>query len=266
MEGQASGWVYREVGEEKKRTLCGNHTPLPQRLIQQLEIRLLEQTLGRPIRITRVRNNHIVLILMILQILKPIAHNHIDLLMLKPHTHSRQEFLTIPNNRLINIHQRGLLDTLVLDNLSQHAAVTAADDEHALGVRVRKESQVRDHFLVAELVALGALDDVVKDEHDAVSCGFEDEYVLELGLLMVQDLVHFEGHGLAGPHVVDFAEPAIFDRWVCNFGHGEGGGDVRLVVVCRLSEGVVVVVWVGWKGPKLWLVAQQSVTEGCRMS
>lgn len=81
-----------------------------------------------------------------------------------------------------------------------------------------------DHLLIAELVALGALDDVVEDEHDAVVGRLEDEDVLEFGLLVVQDLVDFERHGLPGPHVVDLAEPAIFDRGVRDFGHGERGG------------------------------------------
>ena len=36
---------------------------------------------------------------------------------------------------------------------------------------------------------------------------------------MVDDLVDLQSHGLARPHVVDFAEPAIDDCWVGDFGH-----------------------------------------------
>lgn len=39
--------------------------------------------------------------------------------------------------------------------------------------------------------------------------GFKDEDVLILGFLVVEDLVDFEGHGLAGPEVGVFGEPAI---------------------------------------------------------
>jgi hypothetical protein len=53
----------------------------------------------------------------------------------------------------------------VLDDLAQHAAVAAADDEHAARVGVRGERQVRNHLLVRELVALRALDHAVKHEH-----------------------------------------------------------------------------------------------------
>ena len=38
---------------------------------------------------------------------------------------------------------------------------------------------------------------------------FEDKDVLVFALLVVEDLVDFEGHGLPGPHVGYLAEPAI---------------------------------------------------------
>lgn len=112
---------------------------------------------------------------------------------------------------LINVAEDGLLDAVVLHNLAQHAAVAAADDEHPLGVRVRVHGEVGDHLLVGELVALGALDDVVEDEDAAVVGRLEDEHVLVLALLVVEDLLDAEGHGLAGPHLGDFAEPPIWE-------------------------------------------------------
>lgn len=97
----------------------------------------------------------------------------------------------------------------MLDDLAEHAAITTTDDQHLLGVGVRVHGQVRDHLLVGKLVALGALDDIVQDQHGAVVAALEDEHVLEVGFLVVQDLVHLEAHGLAGPHVGFFGEPAI---------------------------------------------------------
>lgn len=41
--------------------------------------------------------------------------------------------------------------------------------------------------------------------------GFKDEDVLVFGFLVVEDLVDFESHGLARPHVRDLAEPAIYE-------------------------------------------------------
>jgi hypothetical protein len=62
---------------------------------------------------------------------------------------------------------------------------------------------------VRELIALGALDDVVEYQDGAVVGRLEDEDVLVLALLVVEHLVDLERHGLAGPHVGDLAEPAI---------------------------------------------------------
>ena len=66
------------------------------------------------------------------------------------------------------------------------------------------------HFLVREFIPLGTLDHIVEDEHGTVVGGFEEEDVLVGGFLVVEDAVDAEGHGLAGPHRRDFAEPAIF--------------------------------------------------------
>lgn len=60
-----------------------------------------------------------------------------------------------------------------------------------------------------KLVALGALDDVVQDEHGAVVGRFKDEYILIIGSFMVKNFFNFKGHCLARPHGGYFTEPAI---------------------------------------------------------
>ncbi|KAJ0158712.1 hypothetical protein CTA2_11045 [Colletotrichum tanaceti] len=97
---------------------------------------------------------------------------------------------------LVNVAKNGLLDTLVLDDLAENAAVTAADDEDLLGVGVRVHGEVGDHLLVGELIALGGLDDVVQNQDHAVIGGLKDEDILVLALLVVDDLLDLEGHGL----------------------------------------------------------------------
>jgi hypothetical protein len=62
---------------------------------------------------------------------------------------------------------------------------------------------------IRELIPLGALDDVVQNENGAVVGALEDKHILVLGLLVVQDLVDLEVHGLAGPHIRLLGEPAI---------------------------------------------------------
>lgn len=128
----------------------------------------------------------------------------------------------------------------MLHDLTEHATVAATNDQDLLWVRVRVHGQMRDHLLVRKLIALGALDDVIEDQHGAVVGRLEDQDVLVFALLMMQDLVHLKSHGLAcqlvrpddsrdgedirracagvrcdvhlsltGPHVRDLPEPAI---------------------------------------------------------
>ena len=64
---------------------------------------------------------------------------------------------------------------------------------------------------VRKFIPLSALYDIVKDQYRAMIAGFKDEDVLVFGFLMVENLVDFESHGLARPHVGDLAEPAIYE-------------------------------------------------------
>lgn len=98
---------------------------------------------------------------------------------------------------LIDVAKNGLLDTLMLDDLTQDATVTTADDKDFLGVRVRIHGKVGDHFLVAtarnlvsisafqkesaahrdlrKLVTLGTLDHIVQDQNIAIVAALEYE-------------------------------------------------------------------------------------------
>jgi len=128
---------------------------------------------------------------------------------LEANRHARKVLLGETDDGLVNVAKNGLLDTLVLDNLTEDTTVTTANDKNLLWVWVRVHCEVGDHLLVGELVALGALDDVVEDEDHAVVGRLENEDILVLGLFVVDDLVDLEGHSLTRPHVGDFAEPAI---------------------------------------------------------
>ena len=119
---------------------------------------------------------------------------------------------------LIDVAEDSLLDAVVLHDLAEHTAVTAADDKYPLGVGVRVHSEVGDHLLVGELVALGGLDDVVEDHDAAVVGGLEDQDVLILALLVVEDLLDAEDHSLA---------------WWTSVGVEAGGG---LVVAYRATS------------------------------
>jgi|EP00982_Pelagococcus_subviridis_P008805 hypothetical protein len=117
-------------------------------------------------------------------------------------------------------------------DLSQHAAVAAADDEHLLGFVVqRAQRQVRDHLLVRELVAFGALNHAVENEDFSVRRRLENHDVLEVGLAAEEHLLHLERHRLTGPHLVgDFAEPAFHRGVHARVVHRGGCGGVGRTV------------------------------------
>lgn len=190
-------------------TLGRNDTALSQGTLQQLEVRLLEQSLGGALRVGAVSDDNIELALLVVEELEAVTDVGRDVRVLVANSHTGQVFLGETDDGLVNVAEDGLLDTLVLDDLTEDTTVTTTDDEDLLGVGVGVHGQVGDHLLVRELVALGALDDIVEDEDHAVVGRLEDEDILVLGLLVVDDLVDLEGHGLAGPHVGDLAEPAI---------------------------------------------------------
>jgi hypothetical protein len=190
-------------------TLGRNDTALSQGTLKQLKVRLLEQSLGGALRVGAVGDDDIELALLVVEELEAIANVGSDVGVLVANSHTGEVFLGETNNGLINVAEDGLLDTLVLDNLTEDTTVTTTDDQDLLGVGVGVHGQVSDHLLVRELVTLSALDDIVEDEDHAVVGRLEDENILVLGLLVVDDLVNLEGHGLTGPHVGDLAEPAI---------------------------------------------------------
>ena len=198
---------------------CDN-TALAQGAVEKLKVRLLEEALGRAVGVRRVGDDDVEAVLVVVEELEAVADVDLDLGVLEALGHARQVLLGQADDGLVNVAERGLLDALVLDDLAQDTAVAAANDEHLLGVGVRVHGQVRDHLLVRELVALSALDDVVQDQHRAVVGRLEDQHILVLALLVVEHLLDLQGHGLAGPHVVDLAEPAIWRDVVsmCVFG------------------------------------------------
>ena len=200
-------------------TLGGDDAALAQGALEELEVGLLEESLGGALGVGGVGDDDVELVLVVVEELEAVADVDLDVGVLVSNAHARQVLLAETDDGLVNVAEDGLLDAVVLDDLAEDTTVTTTDDEDLLGVGVGEHSQVGDHLLVGELVALGALDDVVEDEDHAVVGGLEDEDILVEGLLVVDDLVDLEGHGLARPHVADLAEPAwrgrVSDCFVC---------------------------------------------------
>jgi hypothetical protein len=100
----------------------------------------------------------------------------------------------------------------MLDNLTQNTAITPSNDQDLLGRWVGLHGEVGNHLLVCKFVTLSALDDIVQDQDGSVVGRFEDENILVLALLVVDNVLDLQGHGLARPHVGDLAEPAICQK------------------------------------------------------
>lgn len=214
--GQKQEWLrkqeteWREVKERQRTTLGGDDTAFAQRIVKKLKVGLLEEGLGGTLGVGGVGDDNIELVLVVLEELEAVADVLPGLGVLEADAHAGQVLLGDTDDGLVNVAEDGLLDALVLDDLTEDTTVAAANDQDLLGVRVRVHGEVGDHLLVGELIALGALDDVVQDQDGAVVAALEDEDILVLGLLVVQDLVNLEVHGLAGPHAGLLGEPAIW--------------------------------------------------------
>jgi hypothetical protein len=187
----------------------------------------LEQTLSWSLWVRGVGDDDIKGILVVIQELEAISDMYLNLGVLEANRHAREELLREANNGLkgnsamrgshgnklmylVNVAQYRLLDTVMLDDFTQHTSIATTDDQNLLWVGMGVHRQVGNHLLVWELVSLGTLDDVVKDQDSSVVGGLEDKHILVLALLVMYNLLNLESHSLAGPHLGDLAEPAIW--------------------------------------------------------
>ena len=197
--------------------MSSDDTAGAQGVVEELEVGLLEQRLGRALRVRGVGDDDIEVVLVVVQELEAIANVDANLGVVETSRHDRQILLRQADDglqyarlasenyeplgmdacHLVNVAEDSLLNALVLDDLTENTSVSATDDQDPLGVGVRVHGQVGDHLLVRELIPLGGLDDIVQDEDVSVVGGLEDQYVLVLALLVVQDLLDLKGHSLA---------------------------------------------------------------------
>lgn len=212
-------------------------TSLAKGRLQQLEVRLLEEGLGGALGVGAVSDDNIELVLAVLEELEAVTNVGVGVGVLEANGHAGQVLLGNTDNSFVDVAQSSLLDGSVLDDLTEDTAVTATNDEDLLGVGVGVHGEVGDHLLVGELIALGALDNVVQDENGTVVTALEDEDILVLGLLVVNDLVDLKAHGLTGPHAGLLREPAIY-KWA--------SACYRNKLTGRRGIGGVVVVDIPW--------------------
>lgn len=130
----------------------GDDTSFTEGVAQELEVGLLEQALGGTLRVRAVGDDDIELVLLVREELEAVADVDLDVGVLEANAHAGQVLLGDTDDGLVNVAENGLLDGVVLDNLTENTTVTTTDDEDLLGVGVGVHGQVSDHLLVAVFI------------------------------------------------------------------------------------------------------------------
>jgi hypothetical protein len=131
-----------------------NDTTLAESAVQQLEVWLLEESLGRALWVGGVGDDDIELVLLVLEELEAVANNGLGLGVVEANGHAGKVLLGETDDGLVDVAKHGLLDAVVLDHLTEDTTVTTTDDENVLGVGVGVHGKVSDHLLVAVPVSV----------------------------------------------------------------------------------------------------------------
>src|SRR5690606_1891030 len=108
------------------------------------------------------------------------------------------------NHAAVDLDLSDVLNVFVLQYFAQNAAVTAADNEYALRVRVGEQRHMHHHFVVNKFVALGGLHHAIEQHHAAHKGGFNNLQMLVFGFDFKQHF--FNGKGLGITRVQRFAD------------------------------------------------------------
>jgi hypothetical protein len=132
--------------------LGGNDTAFTERAVEQLEVRLLEKSLSGTLWVAGVGDDDVEFALLVLEELEAVTNNGGGLGVLEADRHAGEVLLGETDDSLVNVAEGGLLDTVMLDNLTEDTTVTTADDQDLLRVGVGVHGKVSDHLLVAAII------------------------------------------------------------------------------------------------------------------
>ncbi|CCK12371.1 hypothetical protein BN126_2552 [Cronobacter sakazakii 680] len=74
-------------------------------------------------------------------------------------------------------------------HFTQHRAIAAADDQHALRVAVGQQRHMRHHFVIDKFIAFGGLHHAVQRHHPAKGGVFENNQILMIGFFAIEHFV-----------------------------------------------------------------------------
>ena len=111
----------------------GDDASFPQRTVQQLKVRLLEECLRGAIGVGAVRDDHVELVLAVAQELEAIADVDLDLGVLVADGHFGEILFGEPDHGFVDVAEDGRFYGRVLDDFPENSSVAAPDDEDFLG-------------------------------------------------------------------------------------------------------------------------------------
>ena len=101
------------------------------------------------------------------------------------------------DDQAVDVDEGGGLDAGMAKNLTKHAPVAAADDQHPLRVAMGEQRNVREHFVVGEFVPFRRLHNAVQGEDAAENRRLEDREFLEFRPSFADDARDFEALGVS---------------------------------------------------------------------
>ncbi len=83
-----------------------------------------------------------------------------------------------PHYLSIDFHHHHAFHSRMLQNPSQHTAITGTDDQYALCRAMLDKRHMDDHLLIDKLICLGNLHDTVKQKHPSMRQALENHNFL----------------------------------------------------------------------------------------
>ena len=121
-----------------------------QGLVEEGEVRSLEQGLGRSDWVRRVGDDAVVGVLVFREELESVSDEDGNSWVLVAGRHVRKELLGHSDDGLVDITESDSLNGFVLEDLSDDTTISSSDNKDVLGVGVGSQRKMGNHLLVTD--------------------------------------------------------------------------------------------------------------------